>query len=41
MLEGDAAGARSDWLQVLFEAPGTPAADSAQANIERLDVKVE
>jgi hypothetical protein len=40
-MKGDDAGARADWLEVLRAAPGTPAADAAQANIERLDLKVE
>jgi tetratricopeptide (TPR) repeat protein len=40
-LAGDDAGARADWLRVLTEAPGSPAAQSAQTNLERLDVKIE
>ena len=40
-LGGDDAGARADWLRVLTEAPATPAAQSAQVNLERLDVIVE
>ncbi len=34
-------GARSDWLRVLTEAPDSPAARSAQTNLERLDVNLE
>lgn len=37
---GDAAGARRDWLKVLDLAPWSPAAEAAQRNLERLDVKV-
>jgi tetratricopeptide (TPR) repeat protein len=40
-IAGDAAGARDDWLRVLERADGTPAADSARANLEKLDVKTE
>jgi tetratricopeptide (TPR) repeat protein len=40
-LRGNDAGARSDWLRILTEAPGTPAAQSAQTNLERLDVNIE
>jgi tetratricopeptide (TPR) repeat protein len=38
-LNGDDAGARQDWLQVLRLAPQGPAADSARANLEAMDVK--
>ena len=38
-LEGDQAGARADWLKVLTLAPDTPAGVSAQANLEKMDVK--
>jgi regulator of sirC expression with transglutaminase-like and TPR domain len=38
-LTGDDAGARQDWLAVLRAAPGTPAADAAAANLEKMDVK--
>ena len=38
-LQGDQAGARRDWLHVLDLAPDSPAAVSARANIEKLDVK--
>ena len=38
-LKGDTAGARKDWLAVLHTAPGTAAAESAQRNIEIMDVK--
>lgn len=41
MLQKNAKGARADWTRVLAEAPGTPAGDAAQANIERLDTKSE
>ena len=40
-LTGDDAGARGDWLRVVMEAPGTLAAQSAQTNLERLDVNIE
>jgi tetratricopeptide (TPR) repeat protein len=40
-LSGDEAGARRDWLEVLRLAAGTPAADTARENLERMDVKVE
>lgn len=38
-LAGDDAGARQDWLKVLRLAPKSPAADSARANLEAMDVK--
>jgi regulator of sirC expression with transglutaminase-like and TPR domain len=38
-LSSDPAGARQDWLQVVALAAGTPAADAAKANLEKLDVK--
>lgn len=37
-LTNDRAGARQDWLQVVALAGGTPAADAAKANLEKLDV---
>jgi len=37
-LTSDPAGARQDWLQVVEIAGGTPAADAAKANLEKLDV---
>ena len=40
-LAGDAAGAREDWLEAINLAPATPTADAAQANLARLDVRVE
>jgi tetratricopeptide (TPR) repeat protein len=40
-LAGDADGARADWLKVAEDAAGTPAADAAQMNLERLDVKAQ
>ena len=40
-LGGDEAGARADWLKTLTVAPGSPAAQAAQANLESLDVKAE
>ena len=40
-LGDDDAGARADWLRILTEAPASPAAESAQINLERLDVNVE
>lgn len=36
-LSSDPAGARQDWLQVIALAAGTPAADSAKANLEKMD----
>ena len=38
-LEGDNAGARADWLGILKRAPNSPAAHSAQTNLEKMDVK--
>ncbi len=40
-LAGDSAGARDDWLRVIGLAEGTPSAEAAQANLAKLDVKVE
>jgi tetratricopeptide (TPR) repeat protein len=40
-LAGDDAGAREDWLQVTRLAPDSPTAQAAQANLAKLDVKVE
>ncbi len=37
-LSGDTEGARSAWLRVVRVAPDSPAADSARANLARLDV---
>lgn len=37
-LRADAAGARADWLLVIEVAPGTPAAATAQANLQKLDL---
>ncbi|MDX9860028.1 MAG: tetratricopeptide repeat protein [Rhodospirillales bacterium] len=37
-LGADAAGARADWLLVIEMAPGTPAAATAQANLQKLDL---
>lgn len=39
-LAGDNAGARTDWLMVLSVAPDGAAAQSARANLERMDVNV-
>lgn len=38
---GNKLGARQDWLKVLLLAPGTPVADSAQADLQQMDVKTE
>jgi len=38
---GDKKGARQDWLKVALLAPGTPAADAAQADLEAMDLKTE
>lgn len=36
---GDIKGARADWLKVLLTVPGTPTADTAQANLQDMDLK--
>lgn len=36
-LSSDPAGARQDWLQAVALAGGTPAADAAKANLEKMD----
>jgi tetratricopeptide (TPR) repeat protein len=38
-LAGDKKSAHASWVQVLRLAPQSPAADSARANLEKLDVK--
>jgi tetratricopeptide (TPR) repeat protein len=40
-LKGDKNGARRDWLKVLSIAPKSPAADAAQANLEKMDLNSE
>ena len=40
-LGGDADGARKDWLKAATLAAGTPTADAAQINLEKLDLKAE
>jgi len=40
-LNGDDAGAREDWLKIVTLAPASPAANTARANLEKLDVKIE
>jgi tetratricopeptide (TPR) repeat protein len=40
-LSGDSEGARADWLKVAEDAAGTPTADAAQMNLERLDLKAQ
>ena len=40
-LDGDKAGARDDWLQVVTLAPDSTAAKTARANLQKLDVKLE
>ena len=40
-LNNEKAAARQDWLRAIQLAPDSPAAATARANIERLDVKVE
>ena len=40
-LTGDLDGARADWLKVAEDAAGTPAGDTAQMNLERLDLKAQ
>ena len=37
--QGDLVGARSDWLTVIQVVPGTEAANAAQQNIEKLEIK--
>lgn len=37
-LRNDKTGARQDWLAVLRVAPGTPAAEAARSNLEKMDV---
>ncbi len=39
--KGDIAGARTDWLTVIQVLPGSAAAEEAQKNIEKLDIKGE
>lgn len=41
LLEGDVAGARSDWLEVLAVAAEGPLAEAARRHLESLDVKVD
>lgn len=38
---GDPNGARQSWLSAIDAAPGSPAADAARAEIERMDVKTQ
>lgn len=38
-LKGDDAGAREDWLRTIELAPEAAAADTARANLEKMDVK--
>ena len=38
---GDRDGARQAWLAAINAAPGSPAADAARAQIQRMDVKTE
>ena len=38
---GDHNGARQAWLSAIDAAPGSPAADAARAEIERMDVKAQ
>jgi tetratricopeptide (TPR) repeat protein len=40
-LEGDEAGARDDWLRVIGLASGTPSAETARANLEQLNGRIE
>ena len=40
-LAGDGAGARDDWLRAIALSEGSPTAEAARANLEKLDVKVE
>ncbi|MBL4667295.1 MAG: hypothetical protein JKY04_07955 [Sneathiella sp.] len=38
-LAGDIDGAKKDWMRILEISPNTPAADTAQKNIEKLELK--
>lgn len=40
-MRGDDAAAREDWLRAIAAAPDSEAADTARANLEKLDVKVK
>ena len=40
-LSGDKQGARHDWLKLIDLHDGTPAADTARRNLERMDVQTE
>ena len=40
-LAGDDQGARDDWIEAVNLAPATPTASAAQANLAKLDLKVE
>ena len=40
-LLNDLDGARQDWLVLLTRFQGTPAADSAQRNLQKLDLRAE
>jgi len=40
-LQGRNEGARQDWVALIRLYEGTPAADAAQRNLEKLDVKVK
>jgi tetratricopeptide (TPR) repeat protein len=40
-VQGDAAGARKDWLKVISLAPESASADAARLNLEVLDVKTQ
>ncbi|MGD9536454.1 MAG: tetratricopeptide repeat protein [Alphaproteobacteria bacterium] len=40
-VQGDAAGARKDWLKVISLAPESATADAARVNLEALDVKTQ
>ncbi|HEC90779.1 MAG TPA: tetratricopeptide repeat protein [Alphaproteobacteria bacterium] len=40
-LMGNKAEARKDWLNILDDAPGTPAARAARDNLEKMDLKVK
>jgi tetratricopeptide (TPR) repeat protein len=37
LLKGDVTGARADWQTLIAAAPGTPAAESARLNLDRVD----
>lgn len=39
-LAGDKEGARQDWLELIERHDGTPSAEAAKRNLEKLDLKI-